>query len=94
MLAARPTPLNAGAVCAVQLLDMGERLIKAGILYADNTPVDQMREVCVALSMGAAAALSWLGAGASPIPLRFHDSYPSPPPDAHLYPPPTSSPLM
>ncbi|KAF5833287.1 tRNA synthetases class I, catalytic domain-containing protein [Dunaliella salina] len=27
-----------------QLLDMGERLIKAGVLYADDTPVEQMRE--------------------------------------------------
>ncbi len=24
---------------------MGERLIKAGVLYADDTPVEQMREV-------------------------------------------------
>jgi hypothetical protein len=29
----------------LQLLDMGERLIKAGVLYADDTPVEQMREV-------------------------------------------------
>eukprot|EP00775_Hariotina_reticulata_P007441 gene7441-7651_t len=27
-----------------QMLDLGERLIKAGVLYADNTPVEQMRE--------------------------------------------------
>uniref|UniRef100_A0A383W857 glutamate--tRNA ligase n=1 Tax=Tetradesmus obliquus TaxID=3088 RepID=A0A383W857_TETOB len=27
-----------------QMLDLGERLIKAGVLYADDTPVDQMRE--------------------------------------------------
>jgi hypothetical protein len=27
------------------MLDLGERLIKAGVLYADDTPVDQMREV-------------------------------------------------
>uniref|UniRef100_A0A7S0WYI8 glutamate--tRNA ligase n=1 Tax=Chlamydomonas leiostraca TaxID=1034604 RepID=A0A7S0WYI8_9CHLO len=27
-----------------QLLDMGERLIKAGQMYADDTPVEQMRE--------------------------------------------------
>jgi hypothetical protein len=28
-----------------QLLDMGERLIKAGYMYADDTPVEAMREV-------------------------------------------------
>ena len=28
-----------------QMLDLGERLIKEGLLYADDTPVDQMREV-------------------------------------------------
>jgi glutamyl-tRNA synthetase len=28
-----------------QLLDVGERLIKAGMMYADDTPVEQMREV-------------------------------------------------
>jgi hypothetical protein len=27
------------------MLDLGEKLIKAGVLYADDTPVDQMREV-------------------------------------------------
>ncbi|KAF6254122.1 tRNA synthetases class I, catalytic domain-containing protein [Scenedesmus sp. NREL 46B-D3] len=27
-----------------QMLDLGERLIRAGVLYADDTPVDQMRE--------------------------------------------------
>eukprot|EP00195_Chlamydomonas_chlamydogama_P010601 CAMPEP_0202902822 /NCGR_PEP_ID=MMETSP1392-20130828/17067_1 /ASSEMBLY_ACC=CAM_ASM_000868 /TAXON_ID=225041 /ORGANISM="Chlamydomonas chlamydogama, Strain SAG 11-48b" /LENGTH=734 /DNA_ID=CAMNT_0049589629 /DNA_START=191 /DNA_END=2395 /DNA_ORIENTATION=- len=27
-----------------QLLDMGERLIKAGVMYADDTPVEQMRD--------------------------------------------------
>jgi glutamyl-tRNA synthetase len=30
--------------CALQLLEVGERLIKAGLMYADDTPVDQMRE--------------------------------------------------
>lgn len=29
----------------LQMLDLGERLIRAGVLYADDTPVDQMREV-------------------------------------------------
>jgi glutamyl-tRNA synthetase len=28
-----------------QMLDLGDRLIKAGLMYADDTPVDQMREV-------------------------------------------------
>ncbi len=28
-----------------QLLDLGERLIKAGHMYADNTPLEQMRDV-------------------------------------------------
>ena len=28
-----------------QLLDLGERFIKAGLMYADDTPVDTMREV-------------------------------------------------
>lgn len=28
-----------------QLLDVGKRLIKAGKLYADDTPVEQMRQV-------------------------------------------------
>lgn len=28
-----------------QMLDLAERLIKAGILYADDTPVEQMRAV-------------------------------------------------
>lgn len=30
-----------------QLLDLAERLIKAGTLYADDTPVEQMRAVRV-----------------------------------------------
>jgi hypothetical protein len=29
----------------LQMMELGERLIKAGVLYADDTPVDQMREV-------------------------------------------------
>ena len=29
-----------------ELLDLAERLIKAGSMYADDTPVEQMREVC------------------------------------------------
>jgi hypothetical protein len=29
----------------LQMLELGEKLIKAGVLYADDTPVDQMREV-------------------------------------------------
>lgn len=29
---------------ALQMLDLGERLIKAGVLYADDTPVEKMRE--------------------------------------------------
>ena len=28
-----------------EMLDLAERLIKAGFLYADDTPVEQMREV-------------------------------------------------
>ena len=28
-----------------ELLDLAERLIKAGFMYADDTPVEQMREV-------------------------------------------------
>ena len=28
-----------------QLLDLGERFIKCGLMYADDTPVDTMREV-------------------------------------------------
>jgi hypothetical protein len=28
------------------MLELGEKLIKAGVLYADDTPVEQMREVC------------------------------------------------
>lgn len=28
----------------LQMLDLGERLIKAGVLYADDTPVEKMRE--------------------------------------------------
>ena len=28
-----------------QLMDLAERLIKAGLMYADDTPVDKMREV-------------------------------------------------
>lgn len=28
-----------------QLLEIGEKLIKAGLMYADDTPVEQMREV-------------------------------------------------
>ena len=32
-------------VSYLQLMDMAERLIKAGMLYADDTPVEQMREV-------------------------------------------------
>jgi glutamyl-tRNA synthetase len=31
-------------LCVLQLLEVGERLIKAGLMYADDTPVDQMRE--------------------------------------------------
>jgi hypothetical protein len=27
------------------MMELAERLIKAGVLYADDTPVDQMREV-------------------------------------------------
>ncbi len=27
-----------------QLLELGEKLIKAGVLYADDTPVEQMRD--------------------------------------------------
>ena len=29
-----------------ELLDLAERLIKACFMYADDTPVEQMREVC------------------------------------------------
>ncbi len=29
-----------------QLADLTRRLIKAGHVYADNTPLEQMREVC------------------------------------------------
>jgi len=29
----------------MQMLELGEKLIKAGVLYADDTPVEQMREV-------------------------------------------------
>ena len=28
-----------------QLMDLAERLIKVGLMYADDTPVDKMREV-------------------------------------------------
>ena len=28
-----------------EMMDLAERLIKAGFLYADDTPVEQMREV-------------------------------------------------
>jgi hypothetical protein len=31
--------------CLLQMMELGERMIKAGVLYADDTPVDQMREV-------------------------------------------------
>jgi hypothetical protein len=38
------------------MMELGDKLIKAGVLYADDTPVEQMREVsrqlwqqCVAL---------------------------------------------
>ena len=30
-----------------QMLDLAVKLIKAGVLYADDTPVEQMREVCL-----------------------------------------------
>jgi hypothetical protein len=43
-----PWCLNAAAAALLQMLDLGERLIKAGVLYADDTPVDQMREVSTA----------------------------------------------
>lgn len=29
----------------LQMLELGDKLIKAGVLYADDTPVEQMREV-------------------------------------------------
>lgn len=28
-----------------EMLDLGERLIKAGVMYADDTPLEQMRDV-------------------------------------------------
>ena len=31
-------------VC-VQMEELAEKMIKAGVLYADDTPVEQMREV-------------------------------------------------
>ncbi len=34
-----------------QMLDLAERLIKAGTLYADDTPVEQMRAVCTPLAL-------------------------------------------
>lgn len=35
---------NGALFVCLQMLDLGERLIKVGVLYADDTPVDQMRE--------------------------------------------------
>lgn len=29
---------------AAQLVEIGEKLIRSGVLYCDNTPVDQMRD--------------------------------------------------
>lgn len=39
-----PTPTPTPCLRPAQLLEVGERLIKAGVLYADDTPVEQMRE--------------------------------------------------
>ena len=35
-----------------ELLDLAERLIKKGYIYADDTPLEQMREVDVASTFG------------------------------------------
>eukprot|EP00882_Tetradesmus_deserticola_P007557 GHRQ01007959.1.p1 GENE.GHRQ01007959.1~~GHRQ01007959.1.p1 ORF type:complete len:152 (-),score=11.60 GHRQ01007959.1:420-875(-) len=42
---ARDVVVRRCCTVSLQMLDLGERLIKAGVLYADDTPVDQMREV-------------------------------------------------
>ena len=46
-----------------QLLDLGERFIKAGLMYADDTPVDIMREVRLGIRLESvglpARALQW-----------------------------------
>ena len=34
-----------------QMLDLAERLIKKGYMYADDTPLEQMREVCLLLKV-------------------------------------------
>ena len=39
-----------------EMLDLAVRLIRAGFLYADDTPVEQMREVSIRVSTARSAA--------------------------------------